>query len=436
MKSMQKVASPEILGLSRLVRLAFEQRNLAPVWQDLLDRIADNPGDASALLDLSVMLHTSGKRDKAREIQSAALRLRQVFTCRHGTGQGLKVLAFVTAGDFMANTPLDFLLETSNMQLILVYVDAHTAVLPEIPDHDVAFVGIGESPSNAAVLENLQRLLVDWNGAIVNNAPDRITALTRDNVASIFSGETSILAPPTHRVARHKLLQLASEKIHVSVLLPKHDFPVILRPLGSHAGEGMEKIDTPLDIFNYLSRNGEDEFFLSPYINYAGLDRKFRKQRIAFINGKAFACHLGVSQNWMVHYLNAQMLDNAAHREEEARWMEHFDEFAHKHCQAFAALSHIIGLDYFGIDCAEMPDGRLLLFEVDVAMIVHDMDPRDCFPYKEKAMRKVFQAFQDFLQEKADIVKLERDVLPTFLFGKLGMNIPVAHNQNAPTATF
>ena len=60
---------------------------------------------------------------------------------------------------------------------------------------------------------------------------------------------------------------------------------------------------------------------------------------------------------------------------------------------AFAALHRVFGLDYFGVDCAEMPDGRLLVFEVDVAMIVHDMDDAAVFPYKKPVMQKLFAGF-------------------------------------------
>ena len=71
--------------------------------------------------------------------------------------------------------------------------------------------------------------------------------------------------------------------------------------------------------------------------------------------------------------------------------------FARRHTAAFAGLTERIGLDYFIIDCAETRDGRLLVFEADVAAIVHDMDPPDIFPYKPPQMRKKFAAFQAML---------------------------------------
>jgi len=84
--------------------------------------------------------------------------------------------------------------------------------------------------------------------------------------------------------------------------------------------------------------------------------------------------------------------------------MQHFDQdFARRHATTFAALYRLVGLDYFGIDCAELPDGRLLVFELDVAMIVHNMDDPAIFPYKQPAMRKLFGGFLAALEAAAQI---------------------------------
>jgi hypothetical protein len=111
---------------------------------------------------------------------------------------------------------------------------------------------------------------------------------------------------------------------------------------------------------------------------------------------------MAASDHWMVHYLNAGMAENADRRADEARAMAAFDSgFAGRHAAAFAALRRQIGLDYFQIDCAELPDGRLLVFEAAVAGIVHLMDPPDLFPYKPAQMQRVFQAFSAMLRSRA-----------------------------------
>ena len=82
--------------------------------------------------------------------------------------------------------------------------------------------------------------------------------------------------------------------------------------------------------------------------------------------------------------------------------MASFDtDFAERHKEAFSQLTARVGLDYFGIDCAETKDGRLLLFEGETALIVHDMDPPSIYPYKLPQMRKLFAAFADMLYRRA-----------------------------------
>jgi hypothetical protein len=104
----------------------------------------------------------------------------------------------------------------------------------------------------------------------------------------------------------------------------------------------------------------------------------------------------------MVHYLSAGMAGDAGKRAEEARFMASFDtDFAARHQAAFASLHRRTELDYFAIDCAELPDGRLLLFEADVAMIVHDLDSESLYPYKKPAMARLFAAFQAALSAAA-----------------------------------
>jgi len=177
-------------------------------------------------------------------------------------------------------------------------------------------------------------------------------------------------------------------------------FPLIARPIDSHAGRGLEKLADGAALGRYLAGRAEGHFFVTPYIDYAGRDGFFRKYRIAFIDGRAFPCHMAIADQWMIYYLNAGMREAAWKRAEEAHFMTSFeDEFAVRHAMALEEIAARIGLDYFAIDCAETADG-LLLFEVDIAMIVHDMDPPDLFPYKGPQMQKLFAAFRAMLKRK------------------------------------
>jgi hypothetical protein len=115
---------------------------------------------------------------------------------------------------------------------------------------------------------------------------------------------------------------------------------------------------------------------------------------------------MGISDHWMIHYMNAGMAERVEKRSEEAAFMRDFDQgFALRHATAFARINAAFGLDYLGIDCAETIDGELLIFEVDSCMIVHALDPVDLFAYKQPQMKKVFDAFFGMLARAASRVQ-------------------------------
>lgn len=390
-----------IMGSAAIVRQAYQGCDLVPLFETLQARIAANPRDAGAMIDLSTLLLVAGQREAALELQRTALGVARLYVTSHGTGDGLRVVAFKCAGDLMANTPVEFLLEGSNIVLYAYYVDETTVDLSDVPDHDVAILAVGEAEASRATLAHLGPRLATWHRPVLNGTPRLISALNRIDVAKLFQGEPHVAVASVVTMGRATLELLAGNTIGLSLLLPGGGFPILLRPLGSHAGQGLEKIDCVEDIAPYLAARGEDEFYVMQYLPYASSDGLFRKYRIAFIDGIAYASHMAISSHWMVHYLNADMEATPERRDEEAAWMAAFDtQFAQRHARAFEALVQQIGLDYFGIDCAELPDGRLLLFEADVAMIVHALDSETLFPYKKPAMRKLFDAFEAGLQRR------------------------------------
>jgi hypothetical protein len=390
---------PRTAGLATLSRAVSDAQTLDALVDGLLTRLSGDLGDTGARLDLSTLVQLTGNREKGLEMQAQALAQSRVYQRTYGRGI-LRVLAFLVAGDLMANTPIDFLLEESDAELTTVYVDKDLPSFGDVPRHDVAFLAISESEDNDALLQRLSSAIARWPRPVVNGRPNRIAALTRDGVAAAFADHPHVLAPVTQRLSREQLLAAVHPQVAGAWDGPA--FPIIVRPVGSHAGKGLEKVDDLPALAAYLSDLADDELYVAAFHDYSGPDGLFRKLRIVFIDGRPFLSHMAVSPRWMVHYLNADMAENSSHRAEEAELMARFDEtFAVRHRDAFEALAEAFQLDYFGIDCAESADGRLLLFEADVAMIVHAMDPADLYPYKKPAMAKLFAAFVASLAAKA-----------------------------------
>lgn len=399
--------APEIQGLSTLAHLVYGGAPQDAVREALTRRLGKNPADAGALMDASVLLQLNGNREAGLSVQHAALQHSRVYRRRYGDVAGAKILALMIAGDFMANTPFDFLLDGSDAEVHLVYVDALGRLPDTIPDHDVCFVAIGESEANRPALLSLSAALATWPRPVVNRDVAAIAALSRDGVSSAFEDSAHVVAPPVRRFERDRLLGLAGGDPRLDAVFgPAVTWPMIVRPVDSHAGAGLEKIERATDLEAYLQGRCEPAFYLSPFVDYSSPDGLFRKLRIAVIDGAPFISHLAISSHWMVHYLSAGMADCPAKRAEEAGVMADFEAgFASRQALAVADLSARIGLDYFAIDCAELPDGRLLLFEADVAMIVHDLDDGERFGYKRAPMRRLFKAFQAALAQRHEAVK-------------------------------
>jgi hypothetical protein len=370
-------------GLAAYARLIFEGRDPQPVFADLMARATATPADVGAMLDLSTLLQLAGQREQGLALQADALARQRHFRKRIGAAEGPRLLALVAAGDLMASTPVEFLLAGWKGELDLIFLAPGDPPLTAIPEHDVAILAIGESDANAPILEQLSGMARRWPRPMLNGAADAVRALGRDRAPARLSGIPGLVAPPTRRLTRPELAALAI------------DAPVIVRPVDSHAGAGLEKIDGDAELAGYLARQPGQTFYVQPFVDYAGPDGRFRKLRIALVGGRPFIVHMAVSEHWMVHYLNAGMADDDAKRAEEAAMMAGFETgFATRHGRAFEALHAAFGLEYVAIDCAEDREGRLLVFEADTAMIVHDMDPPELYPYKTAAMQKLFAAFQ------------------------------------------
>lgn len=395
-----------LIGFAPLMRMAMSGMDAGPLSQQLLARAAADPDDANALLDMSTLLQIIGKRDLALAMQMQALEIRQLYHLPASAGNAdagaeLRLLAIFAPGDLMTNTPLECLLEDADVTLDILYISPELPMTEALPEHDVLFVAIGESDRNHALLASIDEIIQDWPRPVLN-LPQRIMHTSRDGAHTLLHGAPGVTMPVTVRLSRAALNQMARGKLSLDLVPGETDFPLIIRPIDSHAGHGLEKLDEPASIADYLSRMPQDEYYVSPFVDYRHADGLFRKYRIALIDGRPYACHMGVSDHWMIHYMNAGMADSADKRAEEENFMVRFDkDFAQRHAVALQAIAERMGLDYLIIDCAEAPDGRLLVFEVDTGAVVHAMDPVDIFPYKQPQMLKVFAAFRAMLGKAA-----------------------------------
>lgn len=374
------------LGVASLTKMAFDGVDLTPIRTQIISQCLHSDMTDGLIMDLSVIEQLSGNQEAGLELQENALQRHRIFSTIRPDTARRKLLVFAEPRSMGGNTPVEFLLQDSQFEIITCYPDFTQGRQQDLPPYDVAFCAAAADSDTAPGFFASLRSLTSGTGIATLNLPDNLVNPDRDSLCEIFRHVPGMRIPETRRMSRETLL------------LADVDFPIIIRPTGSHAGAGLEKLSDPEDLERYLSENKAENYFLSEFINYAcAHDDQFRKYRIVFVDGQPFPCHMAISDQWDIWYLNARMDEFPERRAEEEAFMDNFKTFAQRHQKPFEALCAGIGLDYFGIDCAEDSEGNLVVFEADNALIVHDMDPESIFPYKSRHMKNIFSAFENML---------------------------------------
>jgi hypothetical protein len=127
------------------------------------------------------------------------------------------------------------------------------------------------------------------------------------------------------------------------------------------------------------------------------------------IGGALYPLHLAVSERWKVHYFTADMRERPDHRAEEAAFLE--DMAGTLGPKAMAALERIgeaLGLHYAGVDFGLGPQGELLLFEANAAMVVNPPEPEAIWDYRRAPVDRILEAARALMLKHAPAQKAGR----------------------------
>jgi hypothetical protein len=351
------------------------------------EALALNAGDVGAHLGIYEVAQILRMPELALAHQAAAIALSPVHSTLASEREDYALLVLCAPGPYTANTPVDLIFDARHVTLHRWYVDPSREI-PPLPRHDAVYVAIGESDAAASRLLAAERF-VATQARPVFNRPDAIGRLNRVALGATFASARHTRAVTTDRVARERY---AGESFPV---------PHIVRPVDSHGGHGLERIDDDAQRAEYAARCDSEFLYVAPYIDYSSADGYFRKYRIIYIDGEPFPFHLAISPNWMVHYYNAPMTEHQWMRDEERAFLESLGSaFSGDLAQALRETGERLGLDYVGIDCAIARDGTLLLFEADNAVIVHALDDPVMFAYKHRYVPRITAALDAMVRRR------------------------------------
>lgn len=355
--------------------------------ETLLGAVAENPADVGAHLAIYEVAQLVLRPELALEHQRRAIALAPIHSTPARGEAEYALLVPSVPGPFTANTPVDLLFDPQRVTIHRWYVDP-TLGVPPLPPYDAVFVAAGESQATQPALRMLGEFLPRQAKPVLNQ-PERIARLGRIPFAELFAGARGARVVGTVRLSR--------------AAYEERGFPTphIVRPVDSHGGHGLERIDDDASRAEYLARIDAPELYVQPFVDYRSADGYYRKYRIIFVDGEPYAFHLAISPRWMVHYYNAEMTAHQWMRDEEHAFLARMDDvFGGELRAALDEAAQLLALDYVGIDCAIDRDGKLLIFEADNALLVHLLDDRALFPYKFAYVPRIFAALDAMVRRR------------------------------------
>ena len=329
---------------------------------------------AEAHLGLARLLEGAAAAAHWRAAGAAPALTRQKF---RGVGPSLPVLLLVSARG--GNVPLTDWIDARGFDLIVVQADL---LRPgqEMPPHALVVNAIGDADLCGAALRAARAVLARTDAPVINPA-DRVLATGRMDNARRLGRLPGVVAPPMRAVRRAEIARAGLA------------YPLLLRSPGHHTGAHFELVADARGLPAALARLPGAVLLAIGFLDARGADGLVRKYRVMLIDGALYPVHLAIGRHWKLHYLSADMADNAAHRAEEARFLD--DMGAVLGPRAIAALGGIgaaLGLDYVGVDFALDADGALLLFEANATMAVVQPDADPIWDYRRAAVAAVWQA--------------------------------------------
>ncbi|MGP0073636.1 MAG: tetratricopeptide repeat protein [Bryobacteraceae bacterium] len=312
-------------------------------------------------------------------------------------GESEPVAVLLLTSGRRGDVPIRHLLDDKIFRTFVVLPNVYDPDVP-LPEHQVVFNAIGDADLCKQALDRAVTLM-DRTFAPVINAPAAVLGTGRAANAHRLGDVPGVVAPRTANFSREALTAdaLASKGF---------DFPVLLRAPGFHNGRHFLLVEDADRLAPALAELPGHDLTAIQYLDARGPNQNndglHRKYRVMMIGGWLYPLHLAISPHWKIHYVTADMADNAAHRAEEARFLDDMPGvLGPRAMAALAEIQNVLGLDYAGIDFGLNADGDVLLFEANATMTVLPPDKDRRWDYRRAAIQRVEHAVRKMLVDKA-----------------------------------
>jgi tetratricopeptide (TPR) repeat protein len=359
--------------VARLANLYVRENRYAQALE-LYERATElNPNFAEGWLAAGDLAYILRDEQRARSAIERALRLQRYFPDPDPSRRPLHLVMLMRDAPYSVNAPLELLLDRTRVRIDRCYVANFTGNLPGDAVPMTAFGHWRGGDVAVAAAARYARV----------NVPQYLDRCARERLADTLAGIDGVRAIGA---------SIAGEAAVRSV-----ELPALVRPEDTHAGRGLSYVTTPEALDAHLRRFPATAYAVTPFVDCRSVDGYYRKYRVVLVEGRAYPYHLAISDRWMVHYQTSRMQDHVWMRREELAFLSDPASVFGRWSEQTRAIARAIGLDYVGLDVARLPDGTMLVFEADPAMLIHDEDERGTFGYKRPFVRAIRDALTALL---------------------------------------
>lgn len=379
-----------------LANMFLEAGELRSAREHYEAALAINPGFVAAHQGLGNLLAELGQEDAAAEHQRLGHWDRRATELPY-RGESEPVSVLMLASGRRGDVPIRRLLDDKVFRTLVVLPNVYDpdALLPE---HQVVFNAIGDADLCRQSLDRAVTLM-DRTFAPVVNAPAAVLRTGRAENACRLAGIPGVIAP---RIANLSRNTLAAPYAIGELERRGFEFPILLRAPGFHNGRHFSFVQTSTQLPAALAQIPGDDLTVIQYLDARGADGYHRKYRVMMIDGKLYPLHLAISSNWKIHYVTADMAENAANRAEEAEFLDDMaGVLGNRALAALTQIQDVLGLEYAGIDFGLNSEGDVLLFEANATMTVVPPDRDRRWDYRRAAIQRVENAVRTMLLDRA-----------------------------------
>lgn len=374
-----------------LGNLFLEAGDLVPAREHYEAALALDSKFTEAHQGLGNLLAELGHEEEAARHQRLGLRDQRATELPYrGEAKPIEVLLLVSGR--RGDVPIRHLLDDKVFRTFVILPNVYDPDAP-LPSHDLVFNAIGDADSCSLALDRAVSLM-ERTFAPVINSPAAVLGTGRAANSRRLADIPGVVAPLVANLPRTGLAEALDRR--------GFQFPLLLRAPGFHNGRHFLRVNNASGLAAALNELPGEELTAIQSLDARGADGKYRKYRVMMIGGRLYPLHLAISTHWKIHYVTADMTDDAGHRAEEGQFLGDMPGMLGP--RAMAALAEIqktMALDYAGIDFGLSASSEVLLFEANATMSVVPPEKDQRWDYRRAAVQCVENAVRQMLTDKA-----------------------------------